>query len=204
MRYILDTYIRADDSRLVNRMGDMSLVELLVDGKTTTPADLVKDIPGDETAKAETIENNLKHEIVKKMSSNEVYYGKLSEMLEDVIEQRKIAAMSYEEYLRQVVELAKSILHPEEEDIYPEGIRDSAARRAIYDYLEYEVDLTISVDGAIRATVTPDWHTDFRRGQTVRMAIYKTLLDAAIEQKKAEKQRDDIYDIATRQEEYDR
>ena len=31
-----------------------------------------------------------------------------------------------------------------------------------------------------------------------------TLLDATIEQKKAEKQRDDIFDIATRQEEYDR
>lgn len=204
MRYILDTYIRADDSRLVNKMGDMSLVELLVEGKTTTPADLVKDIPGDETAKAEIIENNLKHEIVKKMSSNEVYYGKLSEMLEDVIEQRKIAAMSYEEYLRHVVELAKAILHPEDNDNYPEGIRDSAARRAIYDYLECNVVLTISVDGAIRITVTPDWHTDFRRGQKVRMAIYKTLLDASIEQKKAEEQRDGIFDIAKRQEEYDR
>jgi len=204
MRYILDTYIRADDSRLVNRMGDMSLVELLVEGKTTTPADLIKDIPGDESAKAETIENNLKHEIVKKMSTNEVYYGKLSEMLEDVIEQRKIAAMSYEEYLRQVVELAKAILHPEDDDTYPEGIRDSAARRAIYDYLESNVELTISVDGAIRITVTPDWHTDYRRGQKVRMAIYKTLLDATIEQKKAEEQRDGIFDIAKRQEEYDR
>ena len=44
------------------------------------------------------------------MSSNEVYFGKLSEMLEDVIQQRKIEAMSYEEYLRQVVELAQAIL----------------------------------------------------------------------------------------------
>jgi type I restriction enzyme R subunit len=204
MRYILDTYIRADDSRLVNRMGDMSLVELLVEGKTTTPVDLVKDIPGDEAAKAEAIENNLKHEIVKKMSTNEVYYGKLSEMLEDVIEQRKIAAMSYEEYLRHVVELAKAILHPEDDNTYPERIRESAARRAIYDYLECNVDLTISVDDAIRITVTPDWHTDFRRGQKVRMAIYKTLLEASVEQKKAEDQRDGIFDIAKRQEEYDR
>ncbi len=204
MRYILDTYIRADDSRLVNRMGDMSLVELLVEGKTTTPVDLIKDIPGDEAAKAEAIENNLKHEIVKKMSTNEVYYGKLSEMLEDVIEQRKIAAMSYEEYLRHVVELAKAILHPEDDNTYPERIRESAARRAIYDYLECNVDLTISVDDAIRITVTPDWHTDFRRGQKVRMAIYKTLLEASVDPKKAENQRDGIFDIAKRQEEYDR
>ena len=121
-----------------------------------------------------------------------------------MIEQRKIAAMSYEEYLRQVVELAKAILHPEEDNAYPAGIRDSAARRAIYDYLGNNVDLTISVDGAIRFSVTPDWHTDFRRGQKVKIAILKTLLDAAIEQEKAEEQRDGIYDIAKRQEEYDR
>ena len=204
MRYILDTYIRADDSKLVNKMADMSLVELLLEGKTTTPADLVKDLPGDENAKAETIENNLKHEIVKKMSSNSVYYGKLSEMLEDVIEQRKIAAMSYEEYLRQVVELAQAILHPEEDDTYPKGIRESAARRAIYDYLEYDFDLTIGVDKVIRITIAPDWHTNFQRAQKVRVAIYKTLIQAAIEEASANEKTEGIFDIAKRQEEYDR
>lgn len=204
MRYILDTYIRADDSKFVNKMADMSLVELLLEGRITTPADLIKDLPGDKTAKAETIENNLKHEIVKKMSSNEVYYGKLSEMLEDVIEQRKIAAMSYEEYLRQVVELAQAILHPEEDDTYPEGIRDSAARRAIYDYLECNYELTIGVDGAIRISVSPDWHTNHQRTQKVRIAIYKTLSDASVKKAKVEEQRDGIFDIAKRQEEYDR
>lgn len=66
MRYILDTYIRANDTTVVSELGNMSLVELLLSGKTTTPADLVKDLPGDDAAKAETIENNLKHEIVKK------------------------------------------------------------------------------------------------------------------------------------------
>lgn len=202
MRYILDTYIRADDSKLVNKMADMSLVELLLEGKTTTPADLVKDLPGDENAKAETIENNLKHEIVKKMSSNEVYYGKLSEMLDDVIEQRKIAAMSYEEYLRQVVELAQAILHPEEDDTYPEGIRESAARRAIYDYLEYDFELTIGVDKAILISVSPDWHTHFQRAQKVRLAIYNTLISAAVME--ANEQTEGIFDIAKRQEEYDR
>lgn len=204
MRYILDTYIRADDSRLVNRMADMSLVELLLEGKTTTPADLIKDLPGGENAKAETIENNLKHEIVKKLSSNPIYYGKLSEMLADVIEQRKIAAMSYEEYLRQVVELAQAILHPEDDETYPEEIRDSAARRALYDYLDCSCALTIGVDSAIRISVSPDWHTNHQRAQKVRIAIYKALIDAAVDKAKAEEKRDGIFDIAKRQEEYDR
>ena len=182
----------------------MSLVELLLEGKTTTPVDLVKDLPGDNTAKAETIENNLKYEIVKKMSSNERYYGKLSEMLEDVIEQRKIEAMSYEEYLKQVVELAKAILHPEEDDSYPEGIRESAARRAIYDYLEYDFDLTIGVDHAIRVSIRPRWQENFQRSQAVRLAIYNKLIAAMRTEEKATEQTEDIYDIAKRQAEYDK
>ena len=100
------------------------MVELLLSGKTTTPADLVKDIPGDNNAKAEIIENNLKHEIVKKIGGNSVYYGKLSEMLQKIIDQRKIEALSYDEYLRQVVELAEAILHPESSMEYPDSVKD--------------------------------------------------------------------------------
>ena len=61
MRYILDTYIRAEDTRVVSELGNMSIVELLLQGKTTTPVDLVKDLPGNDEAKAETIDNNLQH-----------------------------------------------------------------------------------------------------------------------------------------------
>ena len=46
MRYILDTYIRADDTRIISELGNMSLVELLLQGKTTTPVDLINDLPG--------------------------------------------------------------------------------------------------------------------------------------------------------------
>lgn len=204
MRYILDTYIRAEDSTVVNKMADMSLIELLVDSQTTTPVDLVEGLPGDEKAKAETIENNLKFEIVKKKSGNDVYYGKLSEMLEDLIERRKIEAMSYEEYLRQVVELARAILHPEEDNTYPEGIRDSAARRAIYDYLDSNVELTIGVDYVIRITIAPGWKEHFQRQQKIRAAIYNKLIQASIAAPEAAEKTEGVYDIAKRQEEYDK
>ena len=131
MRYILDTYIRADDSKVVSELANMPLVELLLNNTTTTPIDaLVKELPGSDNAKAETIENNLQHEIVKKMSSNKVYYGKLSEMLQIIIDQRRIEAMSYEEYLRQVVELAQAILHPEENSDYPDAVKNGKGQKS--------------------------------------------------------------------------
>lgn len=207
MRYILDTYIRAEDSKMVSKMDDMSLVQLLLEGKTTTPAELVKGLPGNEKAKAEMIENNLKHEIVKKMSSNKVYYGKLSEMLEDVIMQRKIEALSYEEYLRHVVELAKKILHPEEDDTYPEEVRDSNARRALYDYFQGYVELVVELDYTIRITIEPFWRESHQKQQNIRLAIYNKLLSEAYEDKRNHKSTlevtNDVFEIAKGQSEYD-
>lgn len=203
MRYILDTYIRAEDTRVVSELGNMSIVELLLQGKTTTPVDLVKELPGNDEAKAELIDNNLQHEIVKKMSSNSVYYGKMSDMLKKIIMQRKIEAMSYEEYLRQVVELAEAILHPETNDSYPDEIKDSAARRALYDYFDENVELTIDVDGAIRVSIQPDWKRNFQKQQRIRLAVYKKLLLHRYTEDRATKETNKVFDIAQRQEEYD-
>lgn len=203
MRYILDTYIRANDSTVVSKLGNMSLVELLLSGKTTTPADLVKDLPGDDTAKAETIENNLKHEIVKKMGGNSVYYGKLSEMLQKIIDQRKIEALSYDEYLRQVVELAEAILHPESSMDYPDDVKDSAARRALYDFFDKNTELAVAIDNAIRAALRPSWKKNFQKQQNIRGAIYQTLIDSGYAEEDAANTSGNIYDLVQKQDEYD-
>lgn len=203
MRYILDTFIRAEDSKVINKMAEMSLVELLLEGKTTTPVELVKELPGDDNAKAEIIENNLKHEIVKKMSGNPVYYNKMSEMLEDIIAHRKIEAMSYEEYLRQVVEMAQAILHPEDDSSYPNEIKDSAAKRAIYDYLEHDLTLSLEIDHAIRISIRPQWHDHFQKQQAIRRSIYDKLISARHVEPKVTQETEELYEIARRQTEYD-
>ena len=203
MRYILDTYIRAEDSTVVSELGSMSLVELLLQGKTTTPSDLIHDIPGDQKAKAETIENNLKHEIVKKMGGNTVYYDKLSEMLQKLIDQRKIEALSYEEYLRQVVELAEAILHPETSDDYPDTVKGSEAKRALYDFFNQNADLAVAIDKEIRSALQPGWKSNFQKQQLIRGAIYKQLLQNGFDEDDAASRVNDVYNLALRQEEYD-
>lgn len=164
---------------------------------------MVKDLPGDNEAKAETIDNNLQHEIVKKMSSNPVYYGKLSEMLKKIIMQRKVAAMSYQEYLKQVVEMAEAILHPEDNGDYPDEVKNSAARRALFDYFEEDLELTVDVDGAIRIAIRPAWKKNRQKQQKIRLAIYEKLLLHSYSKDKAEEETNQVFDIAQRQEEYD-
>lgn len=203
MRYILDTYIRADDSTVVSELGNMPLVELLLEHTSTTPIEaLVKELPGDDNAKAETIENNLQHEIVKKMSSNEVYYGKLSEMLQNIIDQRKIEAMSYEEYLRQVVELAQAILHPEKYADYPDDVKDSEARRAFFDYFDKNEKLAVGLDSAILGAARPAWKENRQKQQKIKLAIYENLLVYGYDEAEANEKTNSVFKIAERQDEY--
>lgn len=203
MRYILDTYIRADDSQVVSELGNMSLVELLLENTTTTPIDaLVRELPGNDNVKSEIIENNLQHEIVKKMSSNEVYYGKLSEMLQIIIDKRRIEAMSYEEYLRQVVELAQAILHPEENSNYPDDVKNSEARRALFDYFAGDEKLAINIDSGIRQAIRPDWERNFQKQQNIRLAIYHNLLAYGYDEDEATEKTNIIFEMAGRQVEY--
>lgn len=178
MRYILDTYIRAEESTTISKLGDLSIVELLLNSPTTSPAEVINGLTGGSSAKAETIENNLQFEIVRRIDSNPVYYGKLSEKLQQIILQRRIEAMAYEEYLRQVEELARSIVNPNDEDVYPEEINGNQPAMIFYDYFEGEdrAALALSVDEAVRNAIRPSWKSNPQVQQLIKQAIYKALL----------------------------
>lgn len=178
MRYILDTYIRAEESTTISKLGDLSIVELLLNSPTTSPAEVINGLTGSHNAKAETIENNLQFEIVRRIDSNPVYYGKLSEKLQQIILQRRIEAMAYEEYLRQVEELACSIINPNDEDVYPAEINGNQPAMVFYDYFEGEdkATLALSVDEAVRDAIRPSWKSNPQVQQLIKQAIYKALL----------------------------
>ena len=203
MRHILDTYIRAEDSKVISQLGDMTLVELLLSSKTTTPKEIIDDLPGDENAKAETIEGNMKREIIKKAGAGTAQYKKLSEKLKDIIKQRKIGALSYEEYLRQVVELAEAVMHPEKDDDYPEAVRESPARRGLYDHFQQDENLTVQVDEAVREAVRPYWKGNLQKTKEIWLAICDKLVSNGYTDDEAEAEADILMEFTQRQEEYD-
>ena len=203
MRFILDTYIRAEDSKTINNLDDMSLVELLIDSTTTTPVDLVNNIPGSDEAKAETITNNVKHEIVKKAASNPKFYGKLSEMLEEIIEQRRIEAISYEEYLKRVVELAKLVLHPENSGGYPDLVKDREAKRALFDYFDGDAAKAVNMHNAIKVSLKTNWKENQQKKNSLKLAIFNNLSLYSSDEDENSRKVEEIFEIVERQEEYD-
>jgi len=205
MRYILDTYIHAEESKIINEMAEMSLVELLVDGKNLTPNEILKELNCDDSAKPEIIENNIAHEIKLRENMNEEYYKKLSEMLNALIKRRKNEALDYAQYLIEIVELARKVLHPEEDINYPDLIRESSARRALYDYLNRDEELALTLDKTIKDSLEPDFKENEQKSRKICKSIFNIFLKSGMDKKKAEEKTKEIFDkIVKIQPEYEK
>ena len=152
MRHLIDTYLSADPSRVLTSFGGATLVELLVDNGISALKDMPASTPKEKEAVAETIENNIGKEIVEKTQSNPKYYEKMSALLRELIEKRKNDVINYEEYLRQVVELARKVHKPERGTEYPPGIRESAAKRAFYDHLNGDAVVANQIYDAVMSS----------------------------------------------------
>lgn len=152
MRHLIDTYLSADPSRVLTSFGGATLVELLVDNGISALKDMPASTPKEQEAVAETIENNIGKEIVERTQSNPKYYEKMSSLLRELIEKRKNDVINYEEYLRQIVELARKVHKPESGTEYPPEIRESAAKRAFYDHLNGDTVVANQIYNAVMSS----------------------------------------------------
>ena len=138
MRHLLDNYIRAEDSEVISKFDDMTLVELLISDGEGAIGSLPEGIRGSQRAVAETIENNVRRLIVDEMAVNPKYYEKMSAVLDALIKQRREEAIEYEDYLKKAIELAEKVKRGEGGGSYPTSIK-TRALRAIYDNLPEDV-----------------------------------------------------------------
>ena len=174
MRHLIDTYIRAEESEKVSEFDDLSLVQLIVERGVQAVNALPEAIRKKEKATAETIENNVRKLIIDESPINPKYYEKMSELLDALIEQRKEAALSYQDYLAKVVELTKQAKAGPNAGAYPKSL-DTAARRALYDNLDRDEALALKVDQTVRTSMQDGWRTNVMKTKRVRQAIASVL-----------------------------
>ena len=180
MRYLIDAYIKADESKLLTSFDDMSLVELLVREGQSALDNLPAGIRQNRRLVAETMTPNIRRLIVDRRSVNPAYYDKMSSILEDLIEQAKQEAIEYQEYLDRLVELAKLVVEPETGEKRPDAI-DSSGKAAIYDNVGKDLDLTLAIHAAINGSRHDGWRTNKMKKRKIMRAIESilpaTLLD---------------------------
>ncbi|MDR1510205.1 MAG: type I restriction endonuclease subunit R, partial [Synergistaceae bacterium] len=187
MRRLIDTYIKADDSRKIGEFDDFTLLDfVLVMGEKLCGK-------GKEAA-AEAIENNIRKKVVEKILINPKYYEKMSVILDELIKVRLKGVIVYEEMLEKYVEAVKNIENPENNPHYPENIRRSGALRALYDNCGEDEELAIAIDKAVRESKQADFrHNEFKE-RRIKRAMYAVLKD--------EGEVERVYNIVVEQGEY--
>ena len=100
----------------------------------------------------------------------------MSQILTDLIEQSKLDDENYENYLNELVELAKMVDNPQSGSTYPNSI-NSQALAALYDNLGKDEELAQQVNEAIINSKKDNWKNHRVKRLRVRNAIKKVLGD---------------------------
>jgi type I restriction enzyme, R subunit len=179
MRHLIDTYIRAEESRKISAFDDLTLIQLIVERGTDAFRELPAGITANKEAMAEVIENNLRRLITDEHPINPKYYERMSDLLDGLIQQRKAQAAEYEQYLERLVALTKQAANPASGGITYSKALNTAARRALYDNLAKDESLALQIDAAVLATREDDWRGHRIKERAVRYAIQELIPDEA-------------------------
>ena len=176
MRHLLDTYIEASEPKVISPFGDLSLLELIVKtGIGEAISQLPKGLQGNKEAVAETIENNIRSTIIKSHLNDPAYFDKMSQLLGELIANRKAKAIDYVAYLKKIAELAKQVITPSN-PISPKI--DTAGKRALYNNLNENEELALTIDKAVKDVRNHDWRGVEARERVIKFALNEQLKDA--------------------------
>lgn len=202
MRHLLDAYIRAEDSRVLSSLEDMTLIQLVIDRGESALKNLAEDLVEDDEsddessgreAMAESIENNVRRLIIDEMEVNPKYYERMSRLLDALIEQRRRKAVSYETYLEKIVDLTRKAAQPggapKDDTGTSKGARRSNAEQALYDNIpDILGHVAAERPGLDTAALAARIHNDvvaghkaYWRGSTMKERGIRKLIAAAIE-----------------------
>jgi type I restriction enzyme R subunit len=173
MRHLIDNYIRADDSKTISHLEDISLIDLV----ESKGAEAVNGLPlGSKRENvAEAIENNVRKLIIEETPVNPKFYEKMSELLTDLVRQRREDAIEYADYLERIAALVRNA-KAGHGNVYPETIK-TAGQKALFDNLDSDEALALNVDHAVRETAPFNWRGNRMRERKVWRCVEQVLDD---------------------------
>jgi len=182
MRHLIDTYIRAEDSKVVADFEKLGLIEMIVQQGVGALNQLPASMQASQEAMAETIENNIRKVIIDEQSVNPRYYEEMSELLDALIAERRKQAVDYKKYLEKVKDLCTKVVNPGGIDAakYPPDI-DTTPLKALYDNSGNDEELALRIDNAILTTKRADWVGSRLKERQVRGAVVDACKGANID-----------------------
>ncbi|SFW42388.1 type I restriction enzyme, R subunit [Prevotellaceae bacterium HUN156] len=174
MRQLLDQYVQAPKSNVLEKLDDFSFLDVIDANKTEDDPDGINTIidgeneVGGQPAAAETIASNVRKYIIRKRDANPDYYDKLSEKLNKILEDMKQHTQEYKEQLRKLVEILREIRGSKKE--YPSDI-NTDGKKALYDNLGEDETLALRTYLAIKENAEVGFREPGLRQKALRKAI---------------------------------
>lgn len=192
MRQVLDLYVKAEDSEVIAKLDDTSFLDIVAAQNEEQLNDLPDELKDEYgRASAETVEANLREVIRKDSPFNPAYYGKLSIILQELIDKRKKEMLDYEEYMKELIELVKKA-RGKSANSYPESIK-TPGMRALYDNLGQNEYLAIRAHEVIKENTLVGFRDNRLKQRKLIKALAKLLGDEMAQK---------IYDIIKLHDEY--
>ena len=196
MRHLLNIYIKADSAGQLGEIDNYSLVELIIETGIHDAIAKKLNEKGklSNNAVAEGIINNVRKTIIREQLTDPRFYEEMSKLLDDLIQQARDDAASYEEFLRKAEELIKKLakkgtdtsdvpyrLHGKPEatvlfnNLEPilaaipgddDEVKDAPAE------IEHRVDVALEIDQAMREKAPAGWLGDDIREKQVLNALF--------------------------------
>ena len=191
MRYLIDNYITADDAQKIGSFDDFTLLDFILSQEETWGNDADR---GSQESAAETIENNIRKKVVERIIINPAYYAKMSEVLEQLIQDRRKGVIAYKELIAKYLDLARNVTKPEGNTNYPESVRNSGAMRALYDNCGENEELAVKLYQAVLKAKLDGFRNNPVKENKIKRALFLILQD--------DNEVERIYRIIVEQEEY--
>lgn len=174
MRFLIDTYIRAEESETISPFEDISLLDLFESDTFQAIDTLPKSVKGNNEVVAEIIENNVRSKIVEDHLLDPKYFEHMSVLLQELIEKRKQEMISYQAYLKEMASLVRQVNQGKKDDI-PASL-NTKGKVALYHTLEDE-ELSLACDKAVQYAKQEGFRENLAKQNLVKKAIYEVVKD---------------------------
>jgi len=182
MRQLIDNYVRAEDSEVLLNMEDMSFLDLIAANGEEAVNKLPKYIKMSEKSVAEVLVANMRKMIINERLSNPAYYDKLSELLNQLLQEQKDGKLQYKELIERLIAKIKDIKGAKKA-IYPSAV-DTPGKQALYDNLNRDEALTLQLHSTIKNHAKHGWRDPNvpAKMKQLRNAIRRLLADLSDEE----------------------
>lgn len=198
MRQLIDNYVRAEDSEKLVDLADISFLDLIdTDGEKAIDS-LPKKIKQNERSVAEVLAANMRKMIISERPNNPAYFDKMSELLNQLLQEQKDGKLQYKELIGKLIDKLKEARSTVKAK-YPASI-DTKGKQSLYDNLGNDEALTLRVHDTIKANAR-DGFRDMDGSGMKKMRALRRAVEGVLQGFEADKI-DDIMQIIVAQKEY--